>query len=458
MPRSRFLALLATGTGTGRASTAAAALVVCAALFAFGGGAFASPLAPGGEDWEGLSQLVRTAQAELGPQRVVVLSTLDLGSLRRADALFLVHPERTLDAEELTIFMRAGGRIVLLDDYGTGDGLFAHFGVRRVPLPERPAAMLRGNPALAIAEPAGPHSAVRDVTRVVTNHATGLEQPALSPILVVRGDDEPDVLIAVAGAVGQGRLLVLGDSSVLMNAMLRYPGNRTLSVDLVRYATEDDAWGRLDGKLYILVNDFEITGSYGVDPGLGGVAARARRSVTEAVESLRHGGMPPLAAYLVALAVGLGVVFWTSVRAGKTHRPSPPRFVRSVPVVAHGGVAGHAAILGAPGTGRFLAMLELKSALEEDLTTRLGLDRTPPHDLLVQKVGAAGLLDEDGLRDLSRLFQALAPFETMLGGNRRPTLERLRDAEVVATAARVRSLLEAAAARAPARDTIARNQ
>ena len=104
------------------------------------------------------------------------------------------------------------------------------------------------------------------------------------------------------------------------------------------------------------------------------------------------------------------------------------------------GVGVGAAILGAPGTGRFLAMLELKSALEEDLTTRLGLDRTPPHDLLVERVRAAGLLDEDGLRDLSRLFQTLAPFETMLGGNRRPALERLRDAEVMAAAARVRSL------------------
>jgi hypothetical protein len=441
-----------------RAAAGLAASLMCVLLFAVEGTALSSPLSPGGEDWEGLSQLVRTAQAELGPQRVVVTSTLDLGTLRRADALFLVHPERALDAEELTIFMRAGGRIILLDDYGTGDGLLAHFGVRRVPLPERPAAMLRGNPALAIAEPAAAHPAVRNVTRLVTNHATGLAQPALSPVLVVRGDDEPDVLLAVAGSVGQGRLLLLGDSSVLMNAMLRYPGNRALSVDLVRYATDDDAWGRLDGKLYVMVNDFEITGSYGLDPGLGGVAARARRSATEAVDVLRHGGMPPLAAYLGALAVGLGVVFWTSVQAGKTHRPSPPRFVRSIPIVVHGGVAGHAAILGAPGTGRFLAMLELKSALEEDLTTRLGLDRTPPHDLLVERVRAAGLLDEDGLRDLSRLFRTLAPFETMLGGNRRPALERLRDAEVMAAAARVRSLLAAAAARAPARDTIARNQ
>jgi hypothetical protein len=317
--------------------------------------------------------------------------------------------------------------------------------------------MLRGNPALAIAEAVGTHATVRDVTRVVTNHATGVENPALSPILVVRGENEPDVLLAVAGLVGLGRLVVIGDSSVVMNAMLRYPGNRGLSVDLVRYATEDDAWGRLNGKLYVLVNDFELTGSFGVDPGLGGIVGRTRRSASEAVELLRHEGMPPLVAYAAALAVGLGVVFWTSLRAGKVHRPSPPRFARRVPVGGHGGVAGHAATLSAPGTARYLAMLELKSALEEHLTTRLGLERTPPHDVLVANVRTARLLDEDGSRDLSQLFATLAPYEAMLAGKRRPALERVRDADVVAVAARVRNLL-AAVSPSSSHDRVGKNQ
>jgi hypothetical protein len=446
MPRSRSLIALA-----GAALAAALAAAGLATLLERS--ALAGPLAPGGEDWEGLSQLVRTAQAELGPARVVATSTLDLGELRRADALLIVHPERPIDPEELAVFMRAGGRVILLDDYGTGDGLLAHFGIRRVPLPQRPASMLRGNPALAIAEPAAAHAAVHGVTKVVTNHATGLVQPALSPVLVVRGDEEPDVLLAVAGAVGQGRLLALGDSSVLMNAMLRYPGNRALSVDLVRYATEDDPWGRSNGKLYLLVNDFEMTGSFGVDPGLGGIVARARRSAVEAIETMRHEGMPPLPSYFVALAVGVSVVVWTTLRAGKTHRPSPPRFARPVPVVAQGGVAGHAATLAAPGTTRFLAMLELKSALEEDLTTRLGLERTPPHDILVAKARAAHLIGEDGARDLARLLLTLQPFETALVGKRRPVLERLRDAEVVAMASRVWDIL-GAAAKVPARDRV----
>jgi len=403
----------------------------------------ASPFDPRGDDWEGLSQFVRMAEAELGPQRVIVTSTLNLHDLGREDGVILVHPEHFVDSDELSAFMRAGGRLVLLDDYGEGDGLLARFGIRRVPLPSRPAEMLRGNPSLAIAEPASAHPAVRDVARVVTNHATGLEHSALSPVLVVRGDGEPDVLLALAGAVGQGRLLAVGDASVGINAMLRYPGNRMLCASLVRYVTEDDAWGKRGGKLYILTNDFETTGTFGNDSELGGAWGNVRRSLTDALEMLRHDGMPSLAAYLVALAVGLGVVVWTSTRAGRPHKAVVPRFVRRVTAVAQGGVAGHAAIIAAPGTSRVLAMLELKSALEEDLATRLGLERPPSHEELVAKVHAAGLLDETHVASLARLLAHLARIESLLLMRRHGSVERVRDADVLAVAARVHELLGA---------------
>jgi hypothetical protein len=423
--------------------------------------AAAAPFDTRGEDWEGLSQLVRMAQSELGAQRVIALSgapghgsaartvTLSLHNLKREDALIIVHPERTLDVDELAAFMRAGGRIVLFDDYGTGDELLARFGIRRVPPTARPAEMLRGNASFAVAEPASGHAAVRDVAHVVTNHATGLDHPGLSKLLVVRGaradSPEPDVMLALAGAVGQGRLIAVGDASIGINSMLRFPGNRAFCTALVRYATEDDAWGARNGKLYILANDFETTGSFGDDSRLGGVTSEVRRALLGALETLRHDGMPPLAAYLAAIAVGLGVVAWTSARAGKTHRAVTPRYVRPVAAAAQGGVAGRAAVVGAPGTSRVLAILELKSALEEELATRLALERVPAHDELVAKARAARLLDEEGAGELGRLLASLAQMETMLVMRRRPILERLRDADVFAIAARVRGLLGAAA-------------
>jgi hypothetical protein len=398
----------------------------------------AMPFDPQGQDWEGLSQLVRMAQTELGMQRVAVTSTLRLSDLKREDGIFLVHPEGTLDVDELAAFMRAGGRLILFDDYGTGDDLLARFGIRRVPLPTRPAAMLRDNPSLAIAEPASIHPTVRDIVHVVTNHGTGLEHHALSPLLVVHGDGEPDVLLAVAGAVGHGRLIAIGDASIPINAMMRYPGNRALSLGLLHYAIDDDVWGKRGGTLYVLVNSFRTTGSFGDASTTGDI----RRLVVEGLQTLRRQGLPPAITYFAAVVVGLGIISWTGLRVGKTHRPVPPRFARPIPTVAHGGIAGHAAILGSPGTSRTLAMLELKSALEEELATRLGLDRAPSTDELVAKVRSAGLLDEERVRSLSRLLAQLGRVEAVfahVGGQER--MQRIGDAQVIAVAKRLRDVL-----------------
>jgi hypothetical protein len=88
-------------------------------------------------------------------------------------------------------------------------------------------------------------------------------------------------------------------------------------------------------------------------------------------------------------------------------------------------------------------MLELKSALEEDLSTRLGLDHPPAHEELVAKVQAAGLLDETHVASLTRLLAQLARIESLLLMKRRGSVERVRDADVLAVAARVHELLEA---------------
>jgi hypothetical protein len=397
------------------------------------------PFDPRGQDWEGLSQLVHMAQTELGTQRVAVTSMLRLADLRREDGILLIHPERPLDVDEFAAFMRAGGRLIVFDDYGTGDDLLARFGIRRVPLPSRPAAMLRGNPSLALAEPASIHPTVRDIVHVVTNHATGLDHHALSPLLVVHGDAEPDVLLAVAGAVGHGRLIAIGDASIPINAMMRYPGNRALSLGLVHYATEDDVWGKRGGTLYVLANSFQTTGSFGDASRTGDM----RRLMLEGLEVLRHDGLPPAATYLAAVAVGLGIIAWTSVRVGRTHKPVAPRFARPIATVAHGGIAGHAAVLGSPGTSRVLAILELKSALEEELATRLGLDRAPSADELVAKVRAAGLLDEARVGSLSRLLAQLGRVEAGFAqvGGPRLAAQRIGDAQVIAVAERVRGVL-----------------
>jgi hypothetical protein len=432
-------------------------ITVVAALLALTGAAAAAPFDLASRDWEGCGELVEIARADFGRARVVATTKLDMKELKREDGVVLLHPEKSLDADALAKFMHAGGRVVLLDDFGTGDNLLRHFGMERVALPARPVEALRGNPKFAIAEPASAHPVVTDVTRVVTNYATGLRHPDLSPVLKVRAVGEPDVAVAVAGAVGHGRLLAVGDPSIVMNSMLRYQGNKAFARGLLRYAADDDAWGKRGGRIFIATGAFETTGSFGEEDSIfPSEWADKLRALRDLLDAVRKDGASPAAAYAIAVLVGLGIVVWVGSRAGKLHRPTKPRFTRGAPLVAQGGVAGHAAVVAAPHTSRVLAMLELKSALEEDLCAILGLEQQPGTEALLQKVSTEGVLNDEGLRTLRRLMLRMASVETMVLSQRdapkddmwpKGGIQPVRDREVVAAATAIRRLLADARAR-----------
>lgn len=405
--------------------------------------AYAAPFDLAGDDWEGCGELVKLAVAELGASKVVVTKQVDFHELKPDDGLLLLYPEKNLDVDELSKFMRAGGRVVLLDDFGRGEGLLKHFGMERVASPRNPAELLRHNPQLALAEPASAHPVVADVSRVVTNHPTGLTHPDLSPVLKIRGNGEPDVVVAVAGAVGQGRLLAVGDPSIVMNSMLRYAGNKAFARGVLRYAVDHDSWGKRGGRLFIASGGFEQKGAYGDEDA--SAVNDWLRSAREALEQIRREGLPSSIAYALAVALGLALVVWIGSRAGRLHKPITPRFVRATPKVAQGGVAGHAAVIAAPQTSRVLAVLELKSALEEQLTAILALPRVPGQQELLAQVAAQNVLDADGVRSLSGLLLRMASVETMVvfqrsGGMVQP----IRDHEVVTMARTVGDLLRRA--------------
>jgi hypothetical protein len=433
----------------GRPAKSATALLffaVAALVSSFTFHVRAAPFDLAGGDWEGCSELVRLARAELGGPRVIATQQIDFHELKPEDGLLLLYPERGLDVDELAKFMRAGGRVVMLDDYGRGESLLRHFQMDRVAAPRHPAESLRHNPQLALAEPASAHPVVSDVQRVVTNHPTGLSHPDLSPVLKIRGQGEPDVAIAVAGAVGQGRLLAVGDPSIVMNSMLRYAGNKAFARGLVRYAVENDTWGKRNGRLFVASGGFEQKGTFGDDESSWRDALRA---LHEALDVMRREGVPSTLAYVLAVAVGLALVVWVGSRAGRLHKPVVPRFVRKVPQVAQGGVAGHAAVIAAPRTSRILAVLELKSALEEQLTALMGLAKVPGHQELLAQVEKRGLLDAEGVHTLRRLLLRMSNVETMVVFQRSGGMvQAIRDNEVVSIAKSVRQLLAAVEANA----------
>jgi hypothetical protein len=423
-----------------------------------------------------LADLALLARSEIGADRVAITRHLDLERLSPSDALLVVHPQGHLDVGELEAFMRAGGRVALFDDYGSGSELLAHFGIRRLPLPAVPSRMLRGNPALAVAEsasrPEALPEALRDLsgdTPVVMNHATGLGDANLLPLLVVRGgrdvpglagarsepgrhvpgfagawsepEGEGDVLVAVAGVVGRGRFLAVGDSSVAMNAMLRFPGNRSLATSVVRYLAGEDKAASDQGKLYIFANDAVMTGEFGT-PSLLPKAARVAAVGT--LDALRQGLSPGLS-YFAAVVVGLGVIGWASIRAGRTYKATVPRFARPVPIAAQGGLAGLVASLTEPAASPARVVLELRRAIEEQVAVRLGLDRPAPYGELVARVRARGMLAASDADALAALLARLSRLEsrTRAFGRVWGLLGYGKRAEIAALLDRARRLLTA---------------
>ena len=205
----------------------------------------AAPYDPGDGGWEGLRDFVELGRQLLGEARLDVPAKLDVDALGPEDALGLVYPTRPVDPEPLYRFLHRGGRVVLLDDYGGGEPLLRRFDLGRVAGPRDPKERLRDNPALPLARPESAHPSVEGASVVVLNHPTGLTHPNLLPVLAVReASSDAQVVVAVAGAVVRGRLLVVSDASVVTNQMLRYAGNRAFARGLLRYAVDDDSWDR----------------------------------------------------------------------------------------------------------------------------------------------------------------------------------------------------------------------
>jgi hypothetical protein len=381
----------------------------------------------GDTSWEGGSELLEVARSELGPSRVRAVAVLDWSEVQPEDGVLAVHPLQAMDADDTAAFMKAGGRLAILDDYGEGEQTLSRFRIYRVPPPSRPVAALRNKAALAIAEPVvdvvaghatGPHPVVAHVQQLVTNHPTGLRHPSLSPVLRIRAIGEPDVIVAVAGQVGKGRLFAMSDPSATINQMLRYPGNRAFVAGLVRYLVDDDGGMRRQGRLFIVTNRFAEEGTFG---GQGSFPKTIRSLLNDfvlAFADARRDGFPPWAHLLFAAAAAIGLAAWVARAAARPYASPLPRYARPTPLVAQGGIAGRFAMLAAPSSPRSLALLELKSALYEGLRPHLGYAVDPAPEALAKMVLKAGSLDERSYSSLKEILAMMHAVENAVVAGR----------------------------------------
>ncbi len=367
--------------------------------------------------WEGTSELYALAQRELGKARVEVLASVDYEHLGKDDGLLVLHPERELDYNELSAFLRAGGRMAVLDDRGEAAHFLARFQIHRVEAPHSPAQSLRDNPNLAIAVPAveqvagqeqNRHPVVAGVDRVVTNHPTALVHPNLTQVLKIPALGEPDATLAVTGIIAKsGRLFAMGDPSVVINEMLRYPGNRAFASGLLKYLVENDSGVSRGGKLYIVANDFGQKGHFGGSHGPFGELSNVSDTLAEFATDLEKNGLPAtLALALAVLACG-GALAWAVSFSSRLYRRSVPRYALAPLLVAQGGLTGRAAVLSAPTTDPALVMLELRAALSEALAQRLGLPRLASPSQILAELVKNRLFDAARVREIDALFKDL---------------------------------------------------
>ena len=207
------------------------------------GGDF-DPSAPG---WNALSYLRATA-AEADVE-VVVGNSLDFSLLSGDEVLLIVGPLARLDGngqQQLRAFVRAGGRLVVADDFRAGATWLAPFGLRLVDEAGAAAQTVTGAPSLMRFPGADIGGFLGfQVGEIVLNHPAAMlvESPA-----VVRGEESQTQRIAhgryvdgvrawlVEVRMGRGRMLGLADPSVLIDGMLRsYHGDKQFAANLLRW-------------------------------------------------------------------------------------------------------------------------------------------------------------------------------------------------------------------------------
>jgi len=323
---------------------------------------------PASESWNGLSQLVQAAR-DTGV-RVDTPQRLDVGTLTPRDALLLVYPTGPLPVEGISGFLKAGGRVALADDYGTGATLLAAYQITRRAPEAASGLRLRGNDALLVARPESTHPLTEGVGALVTNHPEQVYHRELDPLFSF---DRTGSALVLAGAVGQGRLVALGDPSALINNMLQFRGNRRFAANLVRYL----AGGR-GGRLVIVTGATPIVGRFG-EPG----ADRPLHDLRSAIERFAHATLPPLAVQLGAMVLSaILLVIAATALPRRTPYDGTGMFAR----LPHaGGLVGRIDYF-RDGKGDFLQpTMVYKFELEGEIVRRMGLTgQTILRDLLIE--------------------------------------------------------------------------
>ncbi len=262
--------------------------------------------------WNGMSRLLDLADATGVP--VEPRETLDYGELEPSNRVVVVYPHSDLQVQDLAEFVIDGGRVLLADDFGRSESLLERLDIQRrgegAELPHD--EFVQGNRSLPILGPEGVHPLLSEVSTVVANHPS---------VLSHRGG--PVVPYAREGGLvfdmnlGEGKVIVFGDASLLINHMLQVADNRRLAANALQYLCEDTD----PCKPGLYVERFEQTGRYR-PPGAGDSLSEMAESFNETVASLQE-EVPssPLLYYLAVILAGGLVLYLATIFSIRRARP-----------------------------------------------------------------------------------------------------------------------------------------
>jgi hypothetical protein len=380
-----------------------------------------------------------------GALPVVASEQVDLSKLSSRDSLLIVFPRRDVPREDLAAFLHEGGRIAIADDFGAAERWLQGFDIRRSALPSGSTApRLRGNRNVLIAEPSAPHPLSRDVPALVVNHPAVLHHAQLAPVMELAGGGA----VVLAGAVGQGRLVVLSDPSALIDNMLELSGNRRFAENLLGYL------GQNGGRVLVVAGEARFTGRYGE-------LARSDRlaRVKSALERVAHVKLPEgtlrVLSAMLALAMLLSALSAVPRRSQyiAAMRRSRPQ---TAPVFAgDAGALAYFAGVRDDGTIReprslLVPLLRYRRGFEHALAERLPMDPSarakPTVRLLLDAAERSGLSREQQT-ELKALVDELATLAISSEGPTPPYVTERKFRAVVGTGERMLSALDALSAR-----------
>lgn len=202
---------------------------------------------PYNPSWDGASDLRSELTTQPGVETEFVSDSARYQSVNATETIaFVIAPDEQYDdtsATRVREFVTNGGTVVVMENFGTaGDTLLAQIGAdaRLNGLLLRDEQNFYEAPTLPVATNTANHTLTRGVDQLTLNFATAVEPGNATVLartsefayLATEADDELDdedelaaYPVATAESVGAGQVVVIGDPSLTINAMLSQPDN-----------------------------------------------------------------------------------------------------------------------------------------------------------------------------------------------------------------------------------------